>query len=165
MKTKSTTELLESLQRFATTLEGVAESDRRSELLGGLDRIISTLKDVRVALGSPGVTEEIAAVQPAFQQVISFLEASKSDAGLSALLAASIGRGKKVKRQPVQIPTDMSNEQIRALLQQELSISELRQIAKQRGVAVHKANASAIKKDVLANLERQEGYERLAASS
>lgn len=31
--------------------------------------------------------------------------------------------------------------------------------------ARERANASAIKKDVLANLERQEGYERLAASN
>jgi GTP-sensing pleiotropic transcriptional regulator CodY len=67
------------------------------------------------------------------------------------------------KRVPVEIACDLTNDQIRLLLEQELSRSELESIAGQLAISTTSSNMKAIRRDILKNLERQEGYSRLAA--
>jgi hypothetical protein len=64
----------------------------------------------------------------------------------------------------IQIPNNLTNDQIRALLEQNLSNSELKAIAAQRAISVDKSNNEGIKRSILKNLERQEGYGRLGSS-
>lgn len=59
------------------------------------------------------------------------------------------------------IASNLTNEQIRALLEKDLSKAELKAIAEQRSIAVGKSTNKEIKRRVLKNLERQEGYELL----
>jgi len=64
----------------------------------------------------------------------------------------------------VEIPNNLTNEQIRTLLEKDLSKAELKAIAGQRAISVGKSNNEEIKRHILRNLERQEGYGRLASS-
>jgi len=57
---------------------------------------------------------------------------------------------------------NLTNDQIRALLEKDLSKAELKAIAAQRAIPVGKSTNEEIKRDILKNLERQEGYGRLA---
>lgn len=57
----------------------------------------------------------------------------------------------------------LTNDQIRALLKKDLSKTELKAIAAQRSISTGKSTNKEIKRDILRNLERQEGYEQLAA--
>ena len=59
------------------------------------------------------------------------------------------------------IASNLMNEQIRALLEKDLSKAELKAIAEQRSIAVGKSTNKEIKRRILRNLERQEGYELL----
>ena len=59
------------------------------------------------------------------------------------------------------IASNLMNEQIRALLEKDLSKAELKAIAEQRSIAVGKSTNKEIKRRILKNLERQEGYELL----
>jgi hypothetical protein len=59
------------------------------------------------------------------------------------------------------IANNLMNEQIRALLEKDLSKAELKAIAEQRSIAVGKSTNKEIKRRILKNLERQEGYELL----
>lgn len=67
------------------------------------------------------------------------------------------------KKQPVEIAPDLTNEQIRLLLEQDLSREELESVAAQRAISTGNSNMTDIRRDILKNLERQEGYARLAA--
>ena len=53
------------------------------------------------------------------------------------------------------------NDKIRALLNKDLSKAELKAIAAQRSISIGKSTKEEIKRNILKNLERQEGYERL----
>jgi len=53
----------------------------------------------------------------------------------------------------------MSNDKIRALLNKDLSKAELKAIAMLR--SIRGSTKEEIKRNILKNLERQEGYERL----
>lgn len=70
----------------------------------------------------------------------------------------------KTKRQAVEIASNMTNDQIRALLENDLSSVELKIIAVQRSISVGKYTNDEIKRRILKNLERQEGYGRLCHS-
>lgn len=61
----------------------------------------------------------------------------------------------------MEIPVNLTNEQIRKLLEKDLSKVQLKLIAKQRSISVGKYNNEEIKKRILRNLERQEGYIKL----
>jgi len=61
----------------------------------------------------------------------------------------------------VSIASNLTNKQIRALLEQDLSKAELKAIATQRSISVGKFTKEEIKRRILKNLERQEGYEML----
>jgi hypothetical protein len=57
-----------------------------------------------------------------------------------------------------EIPENLTNEQIRRLLERDLSKAELKTIALQRSISVGKFTNEEIKRRILRNLERQEGY-------
>jgi hypothetical protein len=59
------------------------------------------------------------------------------------------------------IANNLTNGQIRALLEKDLSRAELKTIAAQRSISVGKYTIEEIKRRILKNLERQEGYELL----
>jgi hypothetical protein len=61
----------------------------------------------------------------------------------------------------INIASNLTNKQIRALLENDLSKAELKAIAEQRSIAVGKSTNNEIKRRILKNLERQEGYELL----
>ncbi len=61
-----------------------------------------------------------------------------------------------------EIPANLTNEQIRKLLEKDLSKAELKEIARQRSISVGKYTNEEIKRRILRNLERQEGYARLS---
>jgi hypothetical protein len=61
----------------------------------------------------------------------------------------------------VNIASNLTNKQIRALLETDLSKAELKTIATQRSISVGKSTNEEIKRHILRNLERQEGYELL----
>ena len=56
----------------------------------------------------------------------------------------------------------LTNGQIRELLEKDLSRDELKAIAGQRGISVSGVRKDHLKRMILKNLERQEGYEILA---
>ena len=60
------------------------------------------------------------------------------------------------------IPDNLTNEQIRNLLEKDLSRNELNDIAEQRAISVSGKKISKIRQDILRNLDRQEGYMRLS---
>jgi hypothetical protein len=68
----------------------------------------------------------------------------------------------KPKRQPVEVASNLTNEQIRALLEKDLSKDELKAIAAQRAISIGELNREEIKRSILKKLERQESYGRLA---
>ena len=97
------------------------------------------------------------------EQVIGFLKHAKSNEALQTLIAlAGINLVAKTKRQPIEIPSNLTNDQIRVLLQKNLSKAELKTIATQRSISVGELSVAGIKHSILKNLERQEGYGRLA---
>jgi 5-bromo-4-chloroindolyl phosphate hydrolysis protein len=55
----------------------------------------------------------------------------------------------------------MTNDQIREMLKKDLSKTELKEIAVQRSISTTNLTKEEIKKRIIKNLERQEGYERL----
>lgn len=61
-----------------------------------------------------------------------------------------------------EIPANLTNEQIRRLLEKDLSKVELKAIAQQRSISVGKYTNEEIKRRIFRNLERQEGYTRLS---
>lgn len=61
-----------------------------------------------------------------------------------------------------EIPANLTNEQIRKLLEKDLSKAELKEIARQRSIYVGTYTNKEIKRRILRNLERQEGYARLS---
>lgn len=61
----------------------------------------------------------------------------------------------------INITNNLTNKQIRALLEKDLSKAELKAIAAQRSISVGKSTNEEIKRHILRNLERQEGYELL----
>jgi hypothetical protein len=61
----------------------------------------------------------------------------------------------------INIADNLTNKQIRELLEKDLSKAELKAIAEQRSIAVGKSTNNEIKRRILKNLERQEGYELL----
>lgn len=61
------------------------------------------------------------------------------------------------------ISPNLTNEQIRKLLEKDLSKAELKEIAKQRSIFVGKCTTNdEIRIRILRNLERQEGYALLS---
>ncbi|MBV9657030.1 MAG: hypothetical protein JO295_02865 [Verrucomicrobia bacterium] len=164
-KNDSKNDLVAKLERFADSLGLTADEASRADAVRKVDAVIEGLSKLRQALIAEDLINKAAAVRPAIAQVVEFLESAKHDERLTALLVSIKSGEKPPKRKPIEIPAELSNEQIRELLQQELSSRELQAIAAQRAISVHAANRNEIKQAILGNLNREEGYQRLASST
>ena len=151
--------LISRLTRIKQEVEFLSHPEGKASFVQNLDELIGHLSRLREQLATAELDEKLTDVQRPLEQVINFLESAKSNDLLKALLIPA----PKPQREPVQIPTNLTNEQIRDLLQKSLSNAELRAIAAQRSIPVGKANNEEIKRNILKNLERQEGYGRLAS--
>jgi hypothetical protein len=165
MKNDKSKSLTAKLRSISDELGIIHNSESRSALLKSLEDLISSLTRLREELGNPSLHTKTEEVRAPLQRVIEFLERAKSDEVLQTLLsAAGIAITAKPKRQMVVIPENLSNDEIRALLQRDLSKAELKAIAVQRAISVGELSLPDIKRAILKNLERQEGYGRLASS-
>lgn len=146
-------------------LEFLAHPESKTAFLRNLDDMIVALNHLRAGLTNPSLETRAAEIHRPLEQVIEFLEFAKSDEVLKTLLLPPRKDVVvKPKRHPVEISSNLTNEQIRALLEKDLSKAELKAIAAQRSISVGKSTNEDIKRDILKNLERQEGYGRLATS-
>lgn len=165
MKTHQTKSIEALLLTVAENLDLLAHPESRVAAIKVLDNLIATLTRLRNQLNTPGVQKQVSDIRQPINQVIDFLNLAKSDDTLSALILLKKPHGeRKPKRAPVEIPANLTNQQIRALLEKNLSKSELKAIAAQRSISVGKSTTEQVKRDILKNLERQEGYGRLASS-
>jgi len=163
MKSDPNKNLISKLNRVREELEVLAQPESKAAFVKSLDDLIGVLSRLRAGLMNPSLEGRAAEIRKPIEEVIGFLEFAKSDEVLRALLSPTRKiAAPKPKRQPVQIPNNLTNEQIRALLEKDLSKAELKAIAAQRAISVGKSNNEEIKRDILKNLKRQEGYGRLA---
>lgn len=153
------------LNSIKEELEVFAHPESKVVFLKNLDDLIAALNRLRTGLMNPALEAKAAEIRHPLEQIIEFLEFTKSDEVLKTLLLPA---GKvvavKPKRQAVEVATNLTNEQIRALLEKDLSKVELKAIAEQRSISVGKSTIEEIKRNILKNLERQESYGRLATS-
>ncbi len=164
MRSESGKSLVVKLAHISRVIEALASPEARAALQRELDEVISALETLRAGLADPSLRERVAEVRHPLEQVVAFLELAKSDEALRVLLPSWGTRPPKPKRDPIEFGGNLTNEQIRDLLRKELSRSELVAIAAQRAISVGKSNAHEIRRAILKNLERQEGYGRLAGS-
>lgn len=165
MKSDQNKNFIFKLNRIMEELEVLAHPESKTSLLKSLDGLITTLSRLRAGLTNPTFEGKATEIQKPLEQVIGFLEFAGNNEILRTLLSpARTVATPKPKRRPVEIPNNLTNEQIRAFLEKDLSKAELKAIAGQRAISVGKSNNEKIKQDILKNLERQEGYGRLASS-
>lgn len=164
MKNDPNKNIISKLNQIREELEALEQPELKSEFVKSLDDLIIFLNRLRTELMRQSLEEKIVKIREPLEHVISFLESAKSDESLSILLSVARKiQTPKPKRQPVEIPNGLTNEQIREILKKDLSKAELKIIARQRAIAVGKSNTGKIRQDILKNLERQEGYSRLAS--
>lgn len=164
MKSEPSKSLVLKLSHIGKVIEVIARPESRDALRRELDELITALESLRAGLANPSLEARVTEVRGPLEQVVAFLELAKSDEVLRMLLPSWGGRPAKPKRHPIEIGSNLTNEQIRDLMGKELSISELKAIAEQRAISVGKLSAKEIRRAILRNLERQEGYGRLADS-
>jgi hypothetical protein len=165
MKSDPNKNRVSKLSRIGEELKVLEQPESRSAFLKSLDSLIASLSRLRAGLTHPSIEGKAAEIREPLEQVIGFLEFAKTDESLKTLFSpARKTPNPKPKRQPIEIPSNLANEQIRALLEKDLSRAELKLVAGQRGISVGKSNNEEIKRDILRTLERQEGYVRLASS-
>jgi len=165
MKSNPSKDLILKLNRIKEELEVLARTESKAAFLKNLDDLIAALNRLRAGLTNPSLEVKAAGIDRPLEQVIGFLEFAKSDEVLKTLLlpARKIVAAKP-KRKTVEVDSNLTNDQIRALLERDLSKAELKAIAAQRSISIGKSTNEKIKQDILKNLERQEGYGRLATS-
>jgi hypothetical protein len=163
MKSEPSGNLVSKLRRISEQLEEFATGESKASVLKNLDYLIAAMNRFRGALLAQAFEEKTATIQKSLGEVIGFLEFAKSDEFLRTVLL-SAEKGSKPKRQPIDIPNDLTNEQIRSLLERNLSKPELKAIATQRSISVGKASIEEIKRDILKHMEREDGYERLGGA-
>ena len=164
MKSNPTKKVISKLNRIKEELEFLTHPDSRTTFRKDLDELIVALNRLRAGLADQSLHTKAGEVRQPLLQVIEFLEFAQSNETLTALLLPiRKAATPKPKRQAIEIAVNLTNEEIRALLEKSLSKAELKAIAAQRAISVGKSNNEQIKRDILKNLERQEGYGRLAA--
>lgn len=165
MKANPSKDLISKLNRIREELQVLASPESRAAFLKDLDDLIAALNRLRAGLTNPSLEAKAAEIHRPLEQVIAFLEFAKSDEILKTLLLPTRKTvAAKPKRMAVEVASDLTNDQIRALLEKDLSKTELKAIAAQRSISIGKSSNEKIKQDILKNLERQEGYGRLATS-
>ena len=164
MRSEPGKSLILKLSHISKVIDVLMRPESRDALQRELDELIRALEILREGLANPSLETRVAEIRRPLEQVVAFLELAKSDEALRVLLPSWGARPAKPKREPIEIGSNLTNEQIRDLLRKKLSISELRAIAAQRAISVGKSNSEEIRQSILKNLERQEGYSRLAGS-
>ena len=165
MKSDPSKNLNSKLNRIKEELEFLTRPESKAAFQKNLDDLITALNRLRAGLSNSSLETKAAEIRRPLEQVLEFLEFAKSDDVLKTLLLpARKTVVPKPKRQAVEVASNLTNEQIRALLEKDLTKAELKAIAAQRAISVGESTNAEIKRDILRNLERQEGYERLAAS-
>ena len=164
MKSEHHKSLVSKLNRIREELGVLAQPESRAALQKSLDDLIASLSRLRNELENPSLEEKVADIRTPLEQVIGFLERAKHDEALQTILSlAGIAIIPKSKRKPIEIPSNLTNEAIRGLLEKDLSKAELKEIATQRSISVGDSSNDEIRRSILKNLERQEGYGRLAS--
>ncbi len=163
MKNNPSKDLISKLNQIREEIDVLARPESKATVLKNLDDLIAALNRLREGLTNSSLETKAAEIYHPIEQVIDFLEFAKSDAVLQTLLLpARKPLAAKPKRKAVEVASNLTNDQIRALLDKDLSKAELKAIAVQRSISIGKSTNEEIKRDILKNLERQEGYGRLA---
>lgn len=163
MKDNPPVGLIAQLNRIKSDLDAFTNPESKASFLSGLDDLIARLTVLREQLTQPPVEKKVSEVGHSLGQVIDFLRSAKDDHTLASLISGAMNsRPHKSQRAPVQIPPNLTNEQIREYLAKDLSKSELKAVAAQRGISSGKRSDEDVRRDILRALERQEGYQRLA---
>ena len=163
MKTDQSRHLASRLRQIDEKISLFSSVESREAIVKDLSDMIAELSELRAGLLNLNLQERIVGIQKPLTEVIEFLEFAKSDRLLNALLKpARKAVSLKVKRVPVEIAADLTNDQIRKLLDNNLTRDELQAIASQRAISIGKLNNKEIRIGILKNLNLQEGYERLA---
>lgn len=163
MKNDPNRNLISKLSRLREELQCLSQPETRASFKRNLDDLIGLLSKLRAGLLNPSLEARAAEIHRPLEQVISFLEFAKYDDTLNAVLSFRKAKSPRPKRPEIEIGNNLTNEQIRALLQNDLSKAELKAIAAQRAISVGKLTNKEIRQNILRNLERQEGYQRLAS--
>ncbi|HVS39502.1 MAG TPA: hypothetical protein VMS17_28350 [Gemmataceae bacterium] len=163
MKRNPPSGLIAQLNRIKADLDAFANPESKAKFLENLDGLIARLTVLRGQLAQAPLERRISEVGPSLGQVIDFLQSAKDDHALANLISDALrSRPPKSQRVPIQIPPNLTNEQIREFLAKDLSKSELKAVAAQRGISQGKRSDEEVRRDILRALERQEGYQRLA---
>lgn len=159
--TRKATDMREELNALIRNLECALEPRIRAEAISHIDELTQALGRMKVALEAPNLPAEAAVAVQSLDEIIRFLN-SPSTRDLLPLFVrkGEVARVRK-KRAPLEIPAGLSNDQIRDLLQKDLTKNELKSIATQRGISVGGLSVDDARQSILKNLERQEGYGRL----
>lgn len=153
--------LMEVLERLAEELAAWSDADAVSATSEALDRLIESLDGLRATVHK----ESIPAPVNAIEEVVQFLRQAKSDPRLTPVLISFFERPprKPAKKPlaPVRIEPNLTNEQIRALLESDLARSELVAIANQRAIRTAKRSKADLRQAIRDFIDRQEGYSHL----
>ncbi len=164
MKNPKDSSLIGRLSQIRQELGMFEKPESKAAFLRNLNELIAALHRLREGFTNPSLETKVAEITPPLEQVIRFLESAQKDDALAVLLSLAAKSGTaKPKRQPLEIPANLTNNEIRELLKRDLSKPELKAIAGQRAISVGKSNNEELRRDILKNLERQEGYGRLAS--
>ena len=163
MKDQPSNGLVAKLQQLKISLDVFSRREAKQKFLDEIDELIASLERLRNVAMEPFLDERASGVRGPIEQVLDFLELARSNEAIAVLLSSAAVNGTtKPKRKLVQIPDDLTNDQIRALLKEDLTRAELKIIASQRAISFTKSNNDELKQSILRNLDRQEGYTRLA---
>jgi len=164
--TESADSLSPRLRKLLKAVELYCRADLRSNAIKELDGVIDILSKLRNGLQDESLRERGLVAIESISQVLRFLEAAKSDNSFQVALSdilRSRGRatGKRPNPEPVEIPPNLTNQQIKELLERNLSKAELMQIASQRSIATGKRTLKEVRAAILSFIDRQESYEHL----
>lgn len=155
--------LVATLEKLRQDLASCTSSASLSTATSEIDRTITMLTDFRSKLTGGGIEAPLGAID----EVLLFLDAAKGDDRVQNLLASlamptsAPTRAIKPLRVPVQIEANLTNEQIRHLLQKDLSRSELAAVAHQRSVSVGKRSRDELRDAIREFIDRQDSYSNL----
>jgi hypothetical protein len=166
MKPKSFSRLLDKLRAIHTAVEPYADEEKRRVVVAELDQLIQILTAIRRDLTQVADQPICDELQDALARTITLLAEAESNRTVQMAVIESLaparnkarGQGRAAQRQ---IPGDLTNDQIRSLLKENLSRRELQEIARQRSIPSGDRPKAELEAAILRFLERGEGYNRL----
>ncbi len=163
MTSKSDHPLVNRLRDLRNVVLLLGSDEARREAIKEIDETVRLLQQLRAALDSSGLDQ--GSRLRSIDEVLSFLETVSEDERLRVVLqwtkAAKRARPPKPKRQPVEIKGELTNDEVRSLLSQDLSRSELQAIAKQKGLSTDKRNTAELRDAILGFVDKQDNYSKL----